>query len=134
VLGSLRELPHRSLRVLFGCGGDRDRAKRPLMGEVACKLADYVVVTTDNPRTEDPAQIIDDIGAGMTGKGNVVYEPDRRKAIGRILGDAGEGDIVLIAGKGHETYQDLGSRVVPFDDREVVREYLDAERNGSRGV
>ena len=111
---------------MFGCGGDRDAAKRPLMGEVAARLADDVMLTSDNPRAEDPQAIIDDIRAGIPpGTGaSVAVEPDRRRAIERAVAEAGPGDVVVIAGKGHETTQTIGDPVRPFDDREVARSAL----------
>lgn len=112
------------LTVVFGCGGDRDPGKRPMMGEVASRLADVVVITSDNPRSEDPLTIIDEIRAGATGPAYVTVEVDRRQAIGFALGRATEGDVVVVAGKGHETTQTIGSEVLPFDDRDVVREAL----------
>jgi UDP-N-acetylmuramoyl-L-alanyl-D-glutamate--2,6-diaminopimelate ligase len=114
------------LVVVFGAGGDRDPAKRPLMGEVAARLADGVVVTSDNPRSEDPQTIIDEIRAGIPGDAaaTVAVEPDRRAAIERAVADAGPGDVIVIAGKGHETTQTTGDTAVPFDDREVARSAL----------
>jgi UDP-N-acetylmuramoyl-L-alanyl-D-glutamate--2,6-diaminopimelate ligase len=112
------------LTVVFGCGGDRDAAKRPLMGEVAARLADRVVVTSDNPRSEDPAAIIADIGRGIPAGAPVDIEPDRRRAIGLAVRSALPGGVVLIAGKGHETTQVTGDNVMPFDDRVVAREAL----------
>jgi UDP-N-acetylmuramoyl-L-alanyl-D-glutamate--2,6-diaminopimelate ligase len=125
----------RWLRVVFGCGGDRDIAKRPLMGEVATRLADHVVLTSDNPRSEDPQAIIDDIRAGIPlGTGaSVAVEPDRRRAIEHALVEARPGDVVVIAGKGHETTQTFGDTVRPFDDREVARAALSALAAGSMG-
>ena len=120
VLATLRELAPRRLIVVFGCGGDRDRAKRPLMGRVAAELADEIIVTSDNPRSEDPEAIIAEITAGIAGK-PVQTDPDRRAAIGRALRTAGKGDIVLIAGKGHETYQETRHNRFAFDDRAEVR-------------
>jgi UDP-N-acetylmuramoyl-L-alanyl-D-glutamate--2,6-diaminopimelate ligase len=110
------------LICVFGCGGDRDRGKRPLMGRIAADLADIVVVTSDNPRSEEPLAIIEDIlqGAGL----EVEIDPDRRSAIARALALASPGDVVVIAGKGHEQGQEIGGRKLPFDDREVVREVL----------
>jgi UDP-N-acetylmuramoyl-L-alanyl-D-glutamate--2,6-diaminopimelate ligase len=112
--------------VVFGCGGDRDRGKRPVMGEVASRLADRVVVTSDNPRHEDPGAIIDEVVAGVPDarRAAVVVEPDRRAAIALALAGAGPGDVVVIAGKGHEQTQEVGDRSVPFDDRLVARELL----------
>jgi UDP-N-acetylmuramoyl-L-alanyl-D-glutamate--2,6-diaminopimelate ligase len=106
---------------MFGCGGDRDRGKRPVMGEIAERGADSVIVTSDNPRTEDPDSIIDEIVSGMRG---ARYErvTDRHAAIERAIGMAGDGDIVLLAGKGHETYQIRGDVSYPFDEKEIVRE------------
>ena len=110
--------------VVFGCGGDRDRAKRPLMGEVAGRLADRVVLTTDNPRSEDPAVIISQVRSGFDDDRNLRVEPNRRRAIALALDEAAPGDIVVIAGKGHETTQTVGDATVAFDDRAVARELL----------
>jgi UDP-N-acetylmuramoyl-L-alanyl-D-glutamate--2,6-diaminopimelate ligase len=111
--------------TVFGCGGDRDRSKRPLMGKVACKLSDNVVITSDNPRSEDPKDIISQIESGIKGLfDNYCMLPDRRQAIRKAIGMASEKDIVLIAGKGHETYQIIGNRILPFDDRKVAKEAL----------
>jgi len=112
------------LIVVFGCGGDRDRGKRPEMGGVASRLADVAVVTSDNPRTEDPERIVRDVLAGMTDGAQLVVEVDRRRAIERAVGLAREGDVVLVAGKGHETDQLVGDVVLPFDDRLVAQEVL----------
>ncbi len=102
---------------LFGCGGDRDRGKRPEMGAVASRQADVVVLTSDNPRSEDPMGIIDEIRAGFTGRAEPVVEPDRARAIRIAVSLARPGDVVLVAGKGHETTQAVGERAMPFDDR-----------------
>lgn len=110
--------------VVFGCGGDRDTAKRPLMGEVAGRLADRVVLTSDNPRTEDPAAIISQVRSGFDDDRNLRVEPNRRRAIALALDEAVPGDIVVIAGKGHETTQTVGDATVAFDDRAVARELL----------
>ncbi len=114
------------LIVVFGCGGDRDRAKRPIMGRIASDLADVCVVTSDNPRSERPEAILDGIVAGVNvhRRTGVEVVPDRRGAIKRALDIASPGDLVLIAGKGHETYQIFEGQAVHFDDREAVREIL----------
>jgi UDP-N-acetylmuramoyl-L-alanyl-D-glutamate--2,6-diaminopimelate ligase len=115
------------LIALFGCGGDRDREKRPEMGRVAAELADHVVVTSDNPRSEDPQAIIDAVIAGVPAdyRAHVVSEPDRRRALSEAFQIARPGDVVVVAGKGHETTQTIGSSVLPFDDRAVARELLE---------
>jgi UDP-N-acetylmuramoyl-L-alanyl-D-glutamate--2,6-diaminopimelate ligase len=125
-LAALRPLVEGRLIVLFGAGGDRDRGKRPEMGRVAAEGADLSIVTSDNPRTEDPERILDEIEAGMGGapRRRVL---DRREAIRTALDVAEPGDLVLLAGKGHETYQIRGTQKYPFDERVVVREIL-AER------
>jgi len=122
VLTTARGITRGRLIVVFGCGGDRDRAKRPLMGEVAAALADDVVVTSDNPRSEDPDAIIAEIVAGIGRP--VTVEPDRRTAIRLALARAAADDVVVIAGKGHEQGQERAGRKVPFDDRLVAREAL----------
>ncbi|MGE3619320.1 MAG: UDP-N-acetylmuramoyl-L-alanyl-D-glutamate--2,6-diaminopimelate ligase [Acidimicrobiia bacterium] len=114
--------------VVFGAGGERDAAKRPEMGEVASRLADHVVLTSDNPRGEVPLAIIAAIRAGATGPAELDVEPDRAVAIGRAVAGAGPGDVVLVAGKGHETTQVFAGRTVAFDDREVARAALRARR------
>jgi UDP-N-acetylmuramoyl-L-alanyl-D-glutamate--2,6-diaminopimelate ligase len=114
---------HRVLLV-FGCGGDRDATKRGPMGEVASRLADQAVLTSDNPRSEDPGAIIEAVLSGVSDRSRIIVEPDRRAAIGAALDLAGDGDVVVIAGKGHETTQTTGDRVEPFDDRVVAREAL----------
>jgi UDP-N-acetylmuramoyl-L-alanyl-D-glutamate--2,6-diaminopimelate ligase len=111
--------------VVFGCGGDRDRGKRPQMGAIAARDADRIYLTNDNPRSEDPRSIVDAIAAGIAGAEYTV-ELDRRAAIGRAIAAAQPGDVVLIAGKGHETYQIVGDRVLDFDDAAVAREALHA--------
>ncbi len=118
--------------VVFGCGGDRDRLKRPAMGEVAARLADLVVVTSDNPRSEDAAAIAAAVVAGATAPASVTTVLDRRAAIAGALAEAGPGDVVVVAGKGHETTQDAGGRVVPFDDRVVVVEEWGRQAGGGR--
>jgi UDP-N-acetylmuramoyl-L-alanyl-D-glutamate--2,6-diaminopimelate ligase len=111
--------------TLFGCGGDRDRSKRPLMGEAAGKGSDFVVLTSDNPRSEDPLAIINDALVGLQRSGTKYkVEPDRKAAIGLAIHHAGPGDIVLLAGKGHEKVQVVRQGSIPFDDVEVAREVL----------
>jgi UDP-N-acetylmuramoyl-L-alanyl-D-glutamate--2,6-diaminopimelate ligase len=127
-LRALRETTSGALAVVFGCGGDRDRGKRPQMGAVACALSDRVYVTSDNPRSEDPQAIVDDILTGLGTHPHVV-ELDRHRAIERAIGEAAPGDVVLIAGKGHENYQIVGDRVLTFDDVAVARGVL-----ATRGV
>jgi len=109
-----------TLRLVFGCGGDRDAGKRSLMGKIAAELADEIIVTDDNPRTEDPRRIVADIVAGMGKRAPLVIEHDRALAIHLALGRSGPGDVVLIAGKGHEDYQIVGSERRPFRDSAVV--------------
>jgi UDP-N-acetylmuramoyl-L-alanyl-D-glutamate--2,6-diaminopimelate ligase len=122
----------RRVIVVFGCGGDRDRGKRPLMGAVATSLADRTVITSDNPRSEDPVAIIGEIEAGARrGGGHYIVEQDRRAAIGTAIREADPGDVVVVAGKGHETGQEFADRVIPFDDRIVVREELEAAGLGA---
>jgi UDP-N-acetylmuramoyl-L-alanyl-D-glutamate--2,6-diaminopimelate ligase len=122
VLHAARDLGNGRVIVVFGAGGDRDRGKRPLMGRVAADSADVVIVTSDNPRSEEPLAIIQDVlqGAGL----DVEIDPDRRSAIGRAISLADAGDVVVIAGKGHEQGQEVGGVVTPFDDRDVARELL----------
>jgi len=124
VLTTLREICKGRLMVVFGCGGNRDRGKREKMGRVACKLADYVIVTSDNPRREDPAAIASDIVAGCQDSTHYEVVLGRRAAIETGIGMMKRKDILLVAGKGHETYQEFEGTVVPFDDREVVKEIL----------
>jgi UDP-N-acetylmuramoyl-L-alanyl-D-glutamate--2,6-diaminopimelate ligase len=121
-LRAARALGDGRLLCVFGCGGDRDREKRPLMGRVATELADLAVVTSDNPRSEDPGEIIAQVVAGAVGE--IVVEPDRRTAIEVAVEAAEPGDVVLVAGKGHEQGQEIAGVVLPFDDREVAREAL----------
>jgi UDP-N-acetylmuramoyl-L-alanyl-D-glutamate--2,6-diaminopimelate ligase len=118
-LHALRPLTPGRLIVVFGCGGDRDKGKRPLMGRIAAELADIPIVTSDNPRTENPDTIIDEIERGMGGKPHRRVT-DRREAIGAALIDARGGDTILLAGKGHETYQVIGREKLPFDERAIV--------------
>jgi UDP-N-acetylmuramoyl-L-alanyl-D-glutamate--2,6-diaminopimelate ligase len=126
VLHAVRDLTRGRVIVVFGAGGDRDRLKRPIMGEIAGRLADEVVVTSDNPRSEDPDAIIAEIVAGV-GRDDVRVQPDRRAAIELVVGLARDGDVVLVAGKGHEQGQELaGGEKIPFDDVAVAREALRA--------
>lgn len=131
LIRSARELNPARIIVVFGCGGDRDRTKRPIMGLLAATLADIAIVTSDNPRSEDPQSIIDEILTGMDSEQNpeiqagIHIQPDRREAIRLAISMTGPNDLLLIAGKGHENYQIVGDKVLYFDDREVVREILD---------
>ena len=131
VLRTARDLADGRVLVVFGAGGDRDRGKRPLMGKVAADLADVVVVTSDNPRSEQPLAIIQDVlqGAGT----DVEIDPDRRSAIARAISLADEGDVVVIAGKGHEQGQEVAGEKLPFDDREVARAQIRALRESALG-
>jgi UDP-N-acetylmuramoyl-L-alanyl-D-glutamate--2,6-diaminopimelate ligase len=127
VLSALRRLRGEKggrILLVFGCGGDRDRGTRPLMGRAAEELSDFFILTSDNPRTEDPAAIIREIEGGVTNPSKYLVEPDRQAAIRIALGMARQGDAVLIAGKGHEPYQIVGDTVRPFDDRQVAMEIL----------
>ncbi len=126
VLRAVKGFAKGRIILVFGCGGDRDRGKRPLMGAIAARLADLVVVTSDNPRSEDPRAIIADIRAGFAkaDEHRIKIEPERRKAIALALSLADRGDVVLIAGKGHETTQVTREGVFHFDDREEARNAL----------
>ena len=131
VLRASRPLTSGRLILVFGCGGDRDRAKRSLMGAAATANADLTVVTTDNPRSEDARAIISEIEPGAKeGGGAFVIEPDRRSAIGLALREAAAGDVVVIAGRGHEPFQEFRDEAIPFDDRVVTREELEASGGG----
>lgn len=132
-LGSLRQLSERKIALVFGCGGDRDRGKRPLMGKVAGQLADLPILTSDNPRSENPAEIISEVEEGLKRSGNRAYRvvPDRRDAIRRAIGIAGPEWTVMIAGKGHETVQLVGNEELPFSDEAEAMRALE-ERFGSR--
>jgi UDP-N-acetylmuramoyl-L-alanyl-D-glutamate--2,6-diaminopimelate ligase len=146
LLETARPLAAGRIITVFGCGGDRDKTKRPLMGAVAARLSDLVVVTSDNPRSEDPEQIIDEIKRGIVmpadrlpPRGQAAPKStaclaitDRKAAIERAIREARAGDLVLIAGKGHEKYQVIGDHVTPFDDVEVARAMLARRRTGSR--
>jgi UDP-N-acetylmuramyl tripeptide synthase len=130
VLGEARTLAGSDGRVLvaFGCGGNRDRAKRPKMGHVATSLSDLAVLTSDNPRDEDPAAIIEQVLAGVVAErdhgSRLLVEPDRRTAIRSVLAEAEAGDVVVIAGKGHETYQEIDGKRLPFNDVDEARQAL----------
>jgi len=132
-----RTLNAKRVITLFGCGGDRDRAKRPLMGQAAGELSDLVVLTSDNPRSEEPLQIMNDALVGLRRTNTrTVVEPDRAAAIRKAIEEAHAGDVVILAGKGHETYQIFRDRTIHFDDREVAREALRSfgfGKNGSHG-
>ena len=146
LLETARPLAEGRIITVFGCGGDRDKSKRPLMGAVAARLSDLVIVTSDNPRSEDPEQIIDDIKRGIVmpadrtpPRGQIgpkatacLAIADRKAAIERAIRDARSGDLVLIAGKGHEKYQAVGETVTPFDDVEVARATLARRRSRSK--
>jgi UDP-N-acetylmuramoyl-L-alanyl-D-glutamate--2,6-diaminopimelate ligase len=136
VLTAARDVAPGRVIVVFGCGGDRDRAKRPHMGAIAVRFADRVVVTSDNPRSESPTAIIDDVMAGVPAEGreHVTVEPDRAAAIRLAIDEARAGDVVVVAGKGHETTQTIGNRVTEFDDRQVVRELLGRREDTERGA
>jgi UDP-N-acetylmuramoyl-L-alanyl-D-glutamate--2,6-diaminopimelate ligase len=138
LLETARPLARHRLLTVFGCGGDRDKTKRPLMGMVAARLSDGVIITSDNPRSEDPDRIIEDIKRGIPGSpqagvraASVVAITDRAEAIAQAVAHAQPGDLVLIAGKGHEKYQQIGDRVLPFDDAAVARDAL-ARRAAAR--
>jgi UDP-N-acetylmuramoyl-L-alanyl-D-glutamate--2,6-diaminopimelate ligase len=143
LLETARPLASGRLVTVFGCGGDRDRTKRPLMGAVAARLSDVVIVTSDNPRSEDPAAIIEEIRRGIVVPADRVLPKgqrgtpsfaivDRREAIEKAIRDARAGDLVVIAGKGHEKSQVIGDRTLPFDDVDVARAALARRRSASR--
>lgn len=134
LIEAARALEPKRVITVFGCGGDRDKTKRPRMGETAAALSDLVVATSDNPRSENPLDILNDILVGLRKHDTPhIVEPDRRSAIRLAIGRAAAGDIVLIAGKGHETYQVLAGGTIPFDDRQVAREVLEDFGYGARG-
>ena len=125
VLQTARGFARGRVIAVFGCGGDREKEKRPRMGQAVARLADFAVVTSDNPRTEDPEAIIRDILPGMAGAaGRYAVEPDRRKAIALAMEQGRAGDVILLCGKGHETYQEIGNEILPMDEREIVRSLL----------
>jgi UDP-N-acetylmuramoyl-L-alanyl-D-glutamate--2,6-diaminopimelate ligase len=125
VLKNARQFTAGRLLTVFGCGGDRDRTKRPLMGAIASELADLAIVTSDNPRSEEPLAIMEDIVKGIKDRARVLQEPDRRKAICRAITTMAADDCLVIAGKGHEDYQIIGTNRIAFDDRECVRRCLE---------
>lgn len=128
ILKTIKSFAKKRIITVFGCGGDRDKAKRPLMGEIAVKYSDCVIVTSDNPRSENPGEIIKDILKGCKNEEKYVESiENRRKAIERALAIGEKDDIILLAGKGHETYQLLGDKKIHFDEREIVSEYLNRE-------
>ena len=125
VLKTVRGFAQNRVITVFGCGGDREREKRPLMGHIAGKLADLTIITSDNPRTEEPMAIIRDILPGIAGaEDKYIVEPDRRGAIALAMGRAAAGDVIVLCGKGHETYQEIGDKTIPMDEREIVRSLL----------
>ena len=124
ILLTARDFTEARLLCLFGCGGDRDRSKRPLMGEIAASLADLVVLTSDNPRTEHPEDIMEDVQAGIPTNTPLLWEPDRRRAIRLALESGQPGDVIVLAGKGHETYQEIGTEKVHLDEREEIAAYF----------
>jgi len=125
VLDSLKE---KGVRVVLGAGGDRDRSKRPKMGRAASAIAKRLYITSDNPRSEDPAAIIDEIASGVEEPQKVEKIVDRREAIAKAMHDLQPGEALLVLGKGDETYQEIGGEKIPFDDREVIRELLKGPR------
>lgn len=129
ILSTVRKITDERVITVFGCGGDRDRTKRPIMGRIVAEFSDVVIVTSDNPRTEDPEKIIDDIVPGITEvKKDYIRIADRRRAIGHALSIAEKGDIVLLAGKGHETYQEINHVKHHMDEREIVSEFFTGEK------
>jgi UDP-N-acetylmuramoyl-L-alanyl-D-glutamate--2,6-diaminopimelate ligase len=131
VLGCVREITEGKVITVFGCGGDRDKTKRPIMGDIAARLSDVAVVTSDNPRSEDPETIIDEIVAGINKRDSkVIVESDRTNAIRKALEIAQKDDVVILAGKGQETYQILANGKIHFDEREVVAKIL-SEKAGN---
>lgn len=125
ILSAIKSYTTGKIICVFGCGGDRDRTKRPQMGEVAGRLADFSIVTTDNPRTEEPEKIIEDIEKGISKtKGKYKIVVDRREAIKEAIDMATRKDIVILAGKGHETYQEINGQKFDFDERIIVKEIL----------
>jgi UDP-N-acetylmuramoyl-L-alanyl-D-glutamate--2,6-diaminopimelate ligase len=138
VLRALRPVTSGRLAIVLGCGGDRDSAKRPLMGAAAARLADLAILTSDNPRSEDPlailAEMLDGVlTVGEPERGRIIVEPDRAAAIGLAVAMADKGDVIVVAGKGHERGQHIGQQVIPFDDREVAAGAIARLRRGGPG-
>jgi UDP-N-acetylmuramoyl-L-alanyl-D-glutamate--2,6-diaminopimelate ligase len=130
ILSAVREIASGKIILVFGCGGDRDKLKRPEMGRIAGELANVAVVTSDNPRTENPLLIINDILCGMEkSKARIAVIENRRQAIEFALSKAKNGDVVLLAGKGHETSQQIGDKKIPFDEREIVKDFFLGRNN-----
>ncbi|MEG0319488.1 MAG: UDP-N-acetylmuramyl-tripeptide synthetase, partial [Niameybacter sp.] len=128
VLETIKQFVKGRIITVFGCGGDRDNTKRPLMGEVAARYSDEVIITSDNPRSEDPLTILEQVEVGVKRhQVDYVKMEDRKEAICQALNRASEGDVVLIAGKGHENYQILKERIIHFDDSEIVRAFIQGE-------
>lgn len=128
VLSTIKEFAQGHIITVFGCGGDRDKTKRPIMGKIAATYSDHVFITSDNPRTEDPLLILDEVEVGVKAiTDNYVKVEDRKAAIEMALSEAKAEDVVLIAGKGHENYQILKDRIIHFDDSEIVNAYLQGE-------
>ena len=125
VLSTLTQLQQGRLGVVFGCGGDRDKTKRPMMGRIASQYADFVIITSDNPRSEEPSQIVEEIAQGLLPTTQVFKIVDREQAIHQALSMAKEQDIILVAGKGHEAYQQIGKARFVFSDQDVVRKLMD---------
>lgn len=128
ILKTARELTEKRLILVFGCGGDRDRTKRPLMGKIACDNADIIVITSDNPRSEEPMSIIEDIKRGLVGDKKIIIQPDREKAIFEAICSARKNDTIIIAGKGHEDYQIIGNNKIHFSDVEIAKKAMEKRR------
>ena len=132
LLETAQDLARGRIILVFGAGGDRDKTKRPRMGAIAGELADLTILTSDNPRTESPSAIISDVEAGLrkTGQKKYIILPDRKEAIKKALSLARKDDMILVAGKGHEDYQILGDKIIPFSDKEVIYEFLKSKGKG----
>ena len=130
ILKAIKSYTRGKVICVFGCGGDRDPGKRPIMGEISGKVADYTIITSDNPRTEDPEKIIEQIEEGIKKtKGNYEIVVDRTEAIEKAIKMANNKDIILLAGKGHEPYQEINEKKYPFDERVIVREIISKLEN-----